>query len=216
MHVCGVFTQRTQISPFTLDVTTNRYFIVQRGTPNIYIYIYRYIHILKKITTIVLSHPPHTHDRYNSPTVQYDVRGHYSFLSRSWTLFIPFTSVDTIHSFHFLFSLGDRSLNPITSLRTWVSTPPVVSTRLIPSGRAYLGMPAHHACSTYLLSLHPRFNLWSRLLPISFHVALLINSCLINLSVGQSFIHFISPSLISNYPYQYPKSQSRTSSIPSV
>ena len=29
--------------------------------------------------------------------------------------------------------------------------------------------------------------------------------CLINLSVGQSCIHFISP-LISNYPYQYPKS----------
>ena len=40
----------------------------------------------------------------------------------------------------------------------------------------------------------------------SFHVAQLITSCPINLSVGQSCIHFISPSLISNYPYQYPKS----------
>ena len=94
----------------------------------------------------------------------FHVRGHYSFLSRPWTLFIPFTSVDTIHSFHFLF-LGDRSLNPITSLRTWVPTSPVVSTRLIPSDRACLGMPAHHAYSTYVLSLHPRFNLWSQLLP---------------------------------------------------
>ena len=36
VHVSGVFTQRTQISPLTLDVTTNRYFIVQRGTPNIF------------------------------------------------------------------------------------------------------------------------------------------------------------------------------------
>ena len=30
----------------------------------------------------------------------FHVREHYSFLSRPWTLFIPFTSVDTIHSFH--------------------------------------------------------------------------------------------------------------------
>ena len=104
----------------------------------------------------------------------FHVHGHYSFLSRPSTLFIPFTFVhtihsfrvrDTIHSFHFLFSRG-RSLNPITSLPTWVSTSPV-STRLIPSGRACLGMPAHHACSTYVLSLHPSFNLWSRLLPIT-------------------------------------------------
>ena len=116
-------------------------------------------YIVWKIITIVISHSPHTHDRYNSPIVRHHVHGHYSFLSRSWTLFIPFTSVDTIHSFHvrehysflsrpwtlfipftsvdtihsfhFLFS-RDRSLNPITSLRTWVSTPPAVSTRLIP------------------------------------------------------------------------------------
>ena len=36
VHVSGVFTQRTQISPLTLDVTTNRYFTVQRGTVNIF------------------------------------------------------------------------------------------------------------------------------------------------------------------------------------
>ena len=36
VHVSGVFTQRTQISPLTLDVTTNRYFIVQQGTLNIF------------------------------------------------------------------------------------------------------------------------------------------------------------------------------------
>ena len=58
------------------------------------------------------------------------------------------------------------------------------------------------------MSPHPRFNLWSRsrsrLLPITH--AQLITSCPINLSVGQSCIHFISPSLISNYPHQYPQS----------
>ena len=41
----------------------------------------------------------------------------------------------------------------------------------------------------------------------SFHVAQLITSCPINLSVGQSCLHFISPPLILNYPYQYPISQ---------
>ena len=90
----------------------------------------------------------------------FQVRGHYSFLSLSF------------------FSLRDRSLNPITSRRTWVSTQPVVSTRLIPSGRACQGMPARHACSTYVLSLHPRLNLWSRLLPsTSTKVASTIVSC---------------------------------------
>ena len=38
------FTRRTQISPLILDVTTNRYFIVQWGTPNIY---------FEKITSIL-------------------------------------------------------------------------------------------------------------------------------------------------------------------
>ena len=56
------------------------------------------------------------------------------------------------------------------------------------------------------MSLHLRFNLRSRsrLLPITHDQ--LITSCPINLSVGQSCIHFISPSLISNYPHQYPQS----------
>ena len=78
---------------------------------------------------------------------------------------IPFTSADTISFTFFLFQ-GDHSLYIITSLCTWVSTPPVVSIWLIPSGLACLGVPAHHACSTYVLSLHPRVNLRSRLLPI--------------------------------------------------
>ena len=99
----------------------------------------------------------------------FHAHGHYSFLSRPWTLLIPFT---------FFFSLGDHSLNPISPRRTWVSTPTIASTRLIPSGRTCIGMPAHHACSTYVLSLHPRFNLWSRLLPsTSTKVASTIMSC---------------------------------------
>ena len=123
---------------------------------------------------MIFSHPLHTHDRYNSPTVQY----HYSFLSSPWTLFILFTSVDTIHSFHFLF----LSRGPLTESNYFPSYvglhPTVVSTRLIPSGRTCLGMAAHHACSTYVLSLHPRFNLWSRLLPsTSTKVASTIVSC---------------------------------------
>ena len=57
------------------------------------------------------------------------------------------------------------------------------------------------------LCLHtPGSAFWSRsrLLPIAH--AQLITSCPFNLSVGQSCIHFISPSLISNYRHQYPKS----------
>ena len=115
MHVSGVFTQRTQLSPLTLDVTTNRYFIVQRGTSNIF----------GIMSAIILSHPPHTHDRYNSPTVQYkftvhsfQVHGHYSlflrpwtlFLSRPWTLFLSL-SFSRVHSLH-----------QITSLRMWCGT----------------------------------------------------------------------------------------------
>ena len=61
--------------------------------------------------------------------------------------------------------------------------------------------------SLQYLCLHtPGSTLWSRswLLPIPH--AQLITSCPFNLSVGQSCIHFISPSLISNDPHQYPKS----------
>ena len=148
VHASGVFTQRTQISPLTLDVTTNKYFIVQRETPNIF----------GKITTIILSHPPHTHDRNNSPTVQY----HCSFLLSPWTLFIlsrPWT----------LFLLLSFSRGPLSAFNyfpSYVGLHPA-SSWLIPSGRACLSVPAHHACSTYMLSLHPRFNLQSRLLPIT-------------------------------------------------
>ena len=98
--------------------------------------------------------PASHHDRYNSPSVQY----HCSFLLSPWTLFILFT---------FFFSLGDRSLNSVFFPSYVGVHPTAVSTRLISSGRACLGMPAHHACSTYVLSLHPRFNLRSRLLPIT-------------------------------------------------
>ena len=89
-----------------------------------------------------------------------------------------FKSMGTIHSFHFLF----LSRGPLTESNNFPSYvglhPTVVSTRLIPSGCACLGMTAHHACSTYVLSLHPRFNLWSRLLPsTSTKVASTIVSC---------------------------------------
>ena len=92
----------------------------------------------------------------------FQVHGHYSFFhfrghffSRPWTLFLSFTSVDTIpftsvDTISFFLFLGDRSLYLVTSLSTWVSTPPVVSTWLIPSGRACRGVAAHHVCSTYV------------------------------------------------------------------
>ena len=69
------------------------------------------------------------------------------------------------------------------------------------------GCASHQVCSTYVSApqvQHP--------VPVpaatynSFHVAQLITSCPINLSVGQSCIYFISPSLFSNYPHQYPQS----------
>ena len=78
----------------------------------------------------------------------FHVRGHYSFLSLSFLSRGPLTESNYFPSYVGLHS---------TSSFTWVD----------PSGRACLGMPAHHACSTYVLSLHPRFNLWSRLLPIT-------------------------------------------------
>ena len=71
----------------------------------------------------------------------FQVHGHYSFLSLSFLSWGPLTEFNYFPSYVGLH-------------------PTVVSTRLIPSGRACLGMPAHHACSTYVLSLHPRFNLW--------------------------------------------------------
>ena len=134
----------------------------------------------------------------------FHVRGHYSSLSSSWTLFILFTSVDTVHSFHFLFS-RDRSLNPITSLSTWVSTPPAVSTRLILRPR--LPRCASTSCLQYICVVSA--SQVQPLVPAATYNRVfmsLIASCPINLSVGQSCIHLISPSLISNYPYQYPKS----------
>ena len=58
VHVSGVF---TQISPLTLDVTTNKYFYSAAGNA-------KYIFEKKKIT-IILSRPPHTLGRNNSPNV---------------------------------------------------------------------------------------------------------------------------------------------------
>ena len=138
----------------------------------------------------------------------FQAHGHYSILSRPWTLLIPFT---------FFFSLGDRSLNPITSRRTWVSTPLVVSTRLIPSGRACLGVPAHHACSTYVLSLHPRFNLQSRLLPITQFPCRFAHNQLSYQSKCRSVMHTLYLSFTHfKLSISVSKSQSRTSSMPSV
>ena len=88
----------------------------------------------------------------------FQVHGHCSFLSLS-------------------FSLGQLTESNYSPLYVGLH-PTVVSTSLTPSGRACLGVPAHHACSTYVLSLHPRFNLWSRLLPsTSTKVASAIVSC---------------------------------------
>ena len=124
------------------------------------------------------------------------IHGHYSFFHFRGHYSVHFLGH---YFFHFLF-LGDRSLYLVTSLNTWVSTPPVVSTGWIPSGCTCLGVPAHHVCSTYVSA--------SQVQPPGpgCYVAQLITSCPINLSVGQPCIHFICPSFISNYPHQYPKS----------
>ena len=91
----------------------------------------------------------------------FHVHGHYSFLSLSFSL------------------LGTAHWIQLDYFPLYVELhTTVVSTRLIPSGRTCLGMPAHHACRTYVLSLHPRFSLWSRLLPsTSTKVASHLMSC---------------------------------------
>ena len=129
------------------------------------------------------------------------------FLSLSWTLFLPFSWTPFLPLswtlFLPLFFSGDRYLCIFTSLNTWVSTPPSQLGWFLQDAPAWV---CQHIKSAVPMSLHPRFNLRSRsrLLPITH--AQLITSCPINLSVGQSRIHFMSPSLISNYPHQYPQS----------
>ena len=148
MHVSGVFTQRTQISPLTLDVTTNRYFIVQRGTPNIF----------WKITTIILSHPPHTHNRYNSPTVQC----HGSFLSSPWTLFISF-HVRGHYSFHvrghYLFLSLSFSRGPLSASNyfpSYVGLHPNCSFNLVDSPRPRLPRCASTSCLQFICVVSAR------------------------------------------------------------
>ena len=83
---------------------------------------------------------------YNITVHFFQVHGHYSFFHFPGHYSFHFPGH---YFFHFLF-LGDRFLYLVTSLNAWVSTPPVVSAWLIPSGRACLGVPAHHVCSTYV------------------------------------------------------------------
>ena len=68
------------------------------------------------------------------------------------------------------------------------------------------GCANHQVCSTYVSTPQDQPSGPGPGCYLLTH-AQLISSCPFNLSVGQSCIHFISPSLISNYPHQYPKSR---------
>ena len=104
-------------------------------------------------------------------------------------------------SFFSLSVSGDHLLN--SYFPQFVGLHPTVTTLLI-SGLACLGVPAIKSAHLCLHTPGSTFWSWSWLLPITHDQ--LITSCPFNLSVGQSCIHFISPSLISNYPHQYQKS----------
>ena len=118
-----------------------------------------------------------------------------TFSSTSWTLFL------FILGPYFFFSLWGPLLNYLLSS---IRGSPPHRHNWVDSGRACLGVPAIKSAHLCLHTPGSTFWSWSRLLPIT-HTQL-ITSCPFNLSVGQSCIHFISPSLISNYPHQYPES----------
>ena len=76
VRVSDVFTQRTHkslLSHWTSQQTEVLYSAAGNAK-----------YIFWKITTRVISHSPHTHDRYTSPTMRHHVRGHYSVLSSSF------------------------------------------------------------------------------------------------------------------------------------
>ena len=175
---------------------------------NAKIYLKNYNNIIPRLTLLMetfihtiihsLFFPP-------SPLTLFHFLG--NFLT-SWTLLFLGHFLFLWDLISLLFS-GDLLI--LSYFNSWVSTPPSHSVDL----RTRLpGCVDHQVCSTYV-STPPGSTFWSRsrLLPITH--AQLITSCPFNLSVGQSCLHFISP-LISNYPHQYPKSQSRISSTSSA
>ena len=78
VHVSDVFNQRTYkslLSHWTSQQTEVLYSAVGNAK-----------YIFWKITTRVISHWPHTHDRYISPTMWHHVHGHHSVLQSSFLL----------------------------------------------------------------------------------------------------------------------------------
>ena len=198
VNVSSVF---TQISPFTLDVTTNKYLDSAAGNAKIYLKNYNssIIPRLTLLTETFIQTCNHSYSVHFFKSID-------TILSLPWTLFLRlfghyfFFFLELI-SFFLSLSLGTASYL-VTFLNSWVSTPPS-QLGWFQDAPAWVCQPS----SLQYLCLHtPGSTFWSqsRLLPITH--AQLITSCPFNLSVGQSCIHFISPSLISNYPYQYPKS----------
>ena len=205
VHVSSVF---TQISPFTLDVTTNKYLYSAAGNAKIYLKSYS-----NSITPLSHSWPKQPSKCVISLISPFISSSPLTlFFSLSWTLFLPlFWTLFLLLSWTlflplswtlFLFSLGTAPYL-FTFLNSWVSTPLSQLGWFLQDAPAWVCQPS----SLQYLCLHPPGStFWSRSQLLTITHAQLITSCPFNLSVGQSCIHFFSPSLISNYPHQYPKS----------
>ena len=153
VHVSSVF---TQISPFTLDVTTNKYLYSAAGNAKIYLKNYNNS-IIPRLTLL-------TETFIQTCTYSYSVHFFKSidtilftsldtFSSTSWTLFL-FSSWTL---FLFFFSLSLSGVRFLCSyFPQFVGLHPTVTTGLI-SGRACLGVPAIK--SAVPMSPHPRVNL---------------------------------------------------------
>ena len=167
VHVSSVF---TQISHFTLDVTTNKYLHSAAGNAKIYLKNYS-----NSVTPLSHSWPKQSSKRVISliHCSFLQVHWHYSFhflehcffhffwtlfLPLSWTLFLPL-------SWTLSFFSGDRSLS--IYFPQFVGLHPTVSTGLISSGRACLGVPAIK--SAVPMSPHPRVNLLVPVPAATFH-----------------------------------------------
>ena len=157
VHVSSVF---IQISPFRLDVTTNKYLYSAAGNAKIYLknYISSIIPRLTLLTETFIqtcNHSYTVHFFKSIDTILFTSLE--TFSSTSWTL--SFSSW-TLFSFFFT---GDHLFNYFPQ---FVGLHPTVTTGLI-SGRACLGVPAIK--SAVPMSPHPRGNLLVPVPAATFH-----------------------------------------------
>ena len=150
VHVSSVF---TQISPFTLDVTTKTYLYSAAGNAKIYLKNYN-SSIIPRLTLLTETFIQTCNHSY---TVHF-FKSNDTIFFTSWTLFLRLLGHFLfLLGFFFFFSLslsGDHLL--ISYFPQFVGLQPTVTTGLI-SGRTCLGVSAIK--SAVPMSPHPRVNL---------------------------------------------------------